>query len=189
MNTASALSFSLNDHTEIPTTHKESWIKYPKYRWVYETTKLLDMQHIMWGPYQDTNTPLALDSFNYGFFLKPSTNMQTPLSGKIFVEKLSGNILTSFVGVFKGEIKWLSHKDQNNTILPNINGDIELRISALISLHFQKFSGLINIQTYGKDIIAVNLYANKEDYKLLNQEDPELFKHIVRIYNNRPWGK
>ena len=194
MSTLNDIKEVLIEHVEIPTSHLGTWEKYPKHRWVYETSKLLDMQNIVWSPYNINPALASLDSFNYGKEVKVGDSLQALTTedfvpGKVFVQDLTGERLTSLVAIFKGEIKWIGHKDDSNVVLESINGDIELRISALISLHFQKFSGVITIDTLGKDIISVNLYGNKGDYNMFVAKSPDLTKHIVRIYNNRPWGK
>lgn len=180
----------LAEHSEIPTDHKSSWDKYPKFRWVYETTRLLDMQGIEWSPYRSESYVNGLNMFNYGLPLG-LLDWANSVNGSVvaWVPKLKPEVLMTTVAIFKGEAKYFKHVDVGDVILDNLNGDIELRINAMLSLHFQKFTGVIDVQTFGKDIVAVNLYVSEAQYRLLNDADPELFKHIVRIYNNRPWGK
>jgi hypothetical protein len=115
------------------------------------------------------------------------------LPGKIFVKPMYGDALTTVVAVLKGEIKWAAHHidDESSSptkkvVLPDLRGDVELRISALTTLHFRKFAGVITVDSIGHDIIGVKLRMTPE---VVSQYPEDWLKRVVRIYSRRPWGK
>lgn len=205
----------VSEHPEIIISHEESWEKYPKHRWIYETTRLLDVQNVPWSVYNNNyinTTPtfpnnggkaITVAMFNMGEpcnleAWSPMYNNCPFYQNRIYVNQFEGEECTTAVAIFKGEIKWTKQYKwasgarggiEKAELQPEISGDIQLRISALVNLHFKKFSGAITVQSYGKDIYGVRLYLSLGEYQLFSQDDPELSKHIIRIYNNRPWGK
>lgn len=164
----------LNKH--VITSYHASWIKYNKYRWVYDNKSLLDMQKVSWDPYPGDDT-MAIDMFNYG-------GINDEPCSKVYAHGISGDKLRTYVGIYKGNIKWMRHNTDND----NINGDIHLRISALLISDFSKFSGIIAIDSIGNYMTSINLYVTEEEYQSISVYIPGIVKHANRVYCNRAWG-
>lgn len=160
-----------NDNTEIsiPKDDFECWERYPKYHWVYDLSRLMDAQNIMWSPYEDPDLTYKVANIN----LKP-VNAIPYNPGYIYIEKPTGDYLVTDVYIVKGEIKFMQHIGMDTLI-----GQLELRLNAFVTLHFQKFTGAISVETYGNNIYGVRLRPSLELDLITN---PELVKLIKRIY-------
>jgi hypothetical protein len=53
-------------------------------------------------------------------------------------------------------------------------------------MHFQKFAGVISVDTIGPTIVAVRLRMSTD---VVDQYPEDWIKRVLRIYNRRPWGK
>jgi hypothetical protein len=152
-----------------------------KYNWVYSTSRLLDFQNIKWAPFAHGNLTYRLQEF--------TVESGDSRSGAIYTSELHGDALTTDVAVMKGDIKWAAHhhiEDGKKVILDDLRGDIELRISAMATMHFQKFAGVISVDTIGPTIVAVRLRMSTD---VVDQYPEDWIKRVLRIYNRRPWGK
>lgn len=170
---------SVEANVDVPLDDTTAYQLYPKYNWVYSTSRLLDMQNIPWSPFTRKGFEFELREFNF-----------VGDSGKIYTQELSGDRLTTDVAVMKGDIKWAAHHlvdDKGNKVLINgLRGDVELVISALTTLHFKKFAGIISVDTIGTKIVAVRLRMTTD---MIEQYPEDWLKRVMRIYNRRPWGK
>lgn len=186
----------INEHDEVPCSFSDSLNKNSKNKWVCETTKILDMQSIPWSPVSKEPLMNAIDAFNYGNGVVHDPILlqdNVVLPGKVFVNAgiYQGENIFTDVAVFKGDIKWKQHykyikSKKNYELISDEYGDVLLMINALLCLHFSKYSGIINIQTIGKNIIGINLFVNDD---IIDQYPENWANRIVRIYNNRHWGK
>lgn len=160
---------------DVPVDDIECWERYPKYRWVYELSRLLDSQNIKWSPYEIESLPdrelnIKLES--------EKTNIRQP--GFIYLRKSSGQHMFTELYVTKGEIKLLRHIDPKTyEELPTVIGEVELRINAFMTLYFQKFSGIMTIETYGNEIFRITLRPLRDTSLETNQD---IIKLIKRIY-------
>lgn len=182
------------DTTKIPVNDLDAWNMYPKFRWVYETSRLMDIQNINWAPFQQENYETTLPAYNIN---KITDIKQVPFiaagmqhTGAIFIERLAGEHLITDVVVQKGCVKWLKHhrfNDKNERVVIDvINGNLELKINAMITLHFQKYIGVLSIETIGQNIIAIRLRMTSE---IIDQYPEDWLKKVQRVYNRRPWCK
>lgn len=157
---------------DIPATDYECWNRYPKQRWVYEKTRLFDSQNIQWSmlPMADLNTPIQNISIS---------NAVNP--GTIYIKRPEGLHLFTEVYIAKGEIRLMRHiMPETGEIMSSLNGEIELRTNAFITLYFSKFTGVISIETYNSDIFAVKLKSHSDLSQTNNQEITKLIKKIYR---------
>jgi hypothetical protein len=109
--------------------------------------------------------------------------------GAIYIREPAGDRLTTDLAIMKGSIKWAKHHmivDGEKTILDELRGDIELRISAMATMHFRKFAGVISVDTIGPVIVGVRLCMTAD---VVDQYEDDWLKRVLRIYNRRPWGK
>lgn len=166
-------------NVDIPLDDTTAYQLYPKYNWVYSTSRLLDMQNIAWSPFPRKGFDFELKEFHF-----------VGDSGKIYTEQMNGDRLTTDVAVMKGDIKWAAHHaldaQGNKTLLNELRGDVELVISALTTLYFKKFAGIISVDTIGTKIVAVRLRMTAD---MVDKYPEDWLKRVMRIYNRRPWGK
>ena len=168
-------------NVDIPLNDEVAYQLYPKYNWVYSTSRLLDFQGLKWAPFKLGDLTYHLQEF--------TVEKGDSRSGAIFTNELHGDALTTDVVIMKGDIKWAKHHTYefgNKTVLDDLRGDIELRISAMATMHFQKFAGVISVDTVGPTIIAVRLCMTAD---VVDQYPEDWIKRVLRIYNRRPWGK
>jgi len=162
-------------NVDIPLDDMTAYQLYPKYNWVYSTSRLLDMQNIAWSPFARKGMDFELNEFHF-----------VGDSGKIYTEQMFGDHLTTDVAVMKGDIKWAAHHSADKTLLSDLRGDVELVISALTTLYFKKFAGIISVDTIGTKIVAVRLRMSTD---MVEKYPEDWLKRVMRIYNRRPWGK
>lgn len=160
---------------DIPRDDIDCWERYPKHRWVYDLSRLLDAQHIEWSPYEVPMYPLRTSNMNL------ETNQPiVRQSGFIYTKTPEGEHLTTELFIAKGEIKLIRHIDRDTgKELANLVGEVELRLSAFVTLHFAKFTGVITCETYGHDIRKIQLRAYSD---LSLTTDSEIIKLTKRIY-------
>lgn len=133
---------------DIPKDDIDCWEKYPKHRWVYDLSRLLDAQNIKWSPFAtDTLHDRAVNMF------LETKNQIAYVPAWIYINNPIGIQILSEVYITKGEIKYMRHLDKlSKQDMLDLVGTTELRISAFVSMHFQKFTGIISIETIGSDI-------------------------------------
>jgi hypothetical protein len=160
---------------DIPKDDVDCWERYPKHRWVYDLSRLLDAQHISWSPYEVSMYPYRE--------LNMRLESELPIirqPGFIYTKTPEGDHLTSEVYIAKGEIKLIRHLDsKTGKELPNLVGEVELRLNAFVTLHFAKFTGVITCETHGHDIYRIQLRAYSD---LSLTTDSEIIKLTKRIY-------
>ena len=164
---------------DIPLNDEVAYKLYPKYNWVYSTSRLLDFQNVEWTP------------FGGGLFTQQHGEFPiTGGGGIIYTRPMVGDKLTTDVAVMKGDIKWAKHHSISDNgdkeVLDDLRGDVELRISALTTMHFRKFAGVISVDTIGPIIVGVRLCMTAD---IVDQYPEDWLKRVLRIYNRRPWGK
>jgi hypothetical protein len=161
---------------DIPIDDIECWDKYPKHRWVYDMSRLLDAQNIKWSPFKTD----ALGDQVVNMYLH-SEKAVVYMPAWIYINNPVGKQILSEVYIVKGEIRHIRYVDNTSKqiILDNV-GDIELRISAFVSMHFQKFTGVITTETVGTDIYAIRLRPIPELALVANTEVSKLIKRIYK---------
>ena len=168
---------TIETNVDIPLDDVTAYQMYPKYNWVYSTSRLFDMQHVEWAPFRVGDLTQRHDEF--------PLNKDGRDPGSIYTRALEGEHLTTDVAVLKGDIKWAAHH-KDDKVLDELRGNIELVISALTTLHFKKFAGIISVDTIGTKIVAVRLRMSTE---MVEKYPEDWLKRVLRIYNRRPWGK
>ena len=156
----------------IPKDDVECWERYSKHRWVYDLSRLLDAQNVKWSPYETDELKCKEININ----LNSSKNIE---SGYIYMDRPQGSHIYTEVYITKGEIKLSRYLDKwTHTEVQNIIGDIDLRINAFVSMHFQKFSGIITIESIGNIIVSIHLRPLSE----LTSANTDIARLIKRIY-------
>jgi hypothetical protein len=168
----------LND-LDIPKDDIDAWECYPKHRWVYELSRLLDAQNIKWSPFENENLP---DKELNIELISSKTLIRQP--GYIYTKKRETTQIITEVFINKGEIKLIRHIDKkSNKEISSLIGEVELRINAFVTLYFQKFTGIITTETYGSDIFRIRLRPFVDLNKETNQEVIKLVKKIYKKQN------
>lgn len=158
---------------DIPANDVECWERYPKHRWVYESTRLLDSQNIAWSLFCTKEQSYAVKCIDID-------SVESYKTGEIYIKPQTGPHMLTEVFIVKGEIKHIRHIDPiTKEVQPDLVGEIELRFNAFVTLHFQKFTGIITCETYSNEIHRVQLKPQSE----LGQEtNTDIIKLIKRIY-------
>lgn len=157
---------------KIPKNDYEAWEHYPRYNWMYVTTRLLDAQRIKWSPFR---TELYSESVPVFTLHSEVTHL---LDGEVFIEPDHGRHVFSEALIRKGELKWLAHFD-NGKFEEDINGEVELRVSAFVTLYFKKFNGIVAFETIGNHILAVKLHPTTN---MLEHYPEHIVTQIRKIY-------
>jgi len=176
---------------DIPLNDEVAYKLYPKYNWVYSTSRLLDFQNIEWAPFEMGDLTYRLREFPFSGVATGNQplNKYGHEAGSIYIKEPAGDNLTTDIAIMKGSIKWAKHHnvvDGEKVVLDELRGDIELRISALATMHFRKFAGVISVDTIGNAIVGVRLCMTAD---IVDQYEEDWLKRVLRIYNRRPWGK
>jgi hypothetical protein len=159
----------------IPRDDIEGWDRYPKHRWVYDLSRLLDAQNITWSPFKTDSLQHRVVNMEFNTFKKVLFE-----PAYIYINNPSGLLITSEVYISKGEIKLIRYfSGRSQTELQEYTGNIELRINAFVSMHFQKFTGVIAVESAGNLITAIRLHPHCE---LSIDTNPEVVKLVKRIY-------
>jgi hypothetical protein len=159
----------------IPSDDIECWDRYPKHRWVYELSRVLDAQNIKWSPFK--TDVLNHKVVNMCF---TTNNKASYEPGFIYIEEPQGTEIVSEVYIVKDEIKLIKHfNKETQEEIQEYSGNIELRINAFVSMHFQKFTGIISVDSIGNNIVAIRLRPYCGIYQAT---DTEITKLIKRIY-------
>jgi hypothetical protein len=158
---------------DIPTNDLECWERYPKHRWVYDLSRLLDTQGIKW-------TPFKSDSLSKVNGMNLTTTDAVEYSpAAIYMQRPVGKSVISEVYIIKGEIRYTRYFDRDTmTQLIDDIGNVDIRINAFVAIHFHKFTGVITISTTGANIYEIQLRPLRDT----SITDPEITKLIKRIY-------
>lgn len=159
---------------DIPKDDIECWDRYPKHRWVYDLSRLLDAQHIKWSPYKVADmTPMNNIEIQ-------SIEPVEVKSGVIYINKNDGNHMFTEVYIAKGEIRHMRHfSPKTGEELTSLIGEIDLRLNAFVTLYFSKFTGVITAETYGNEIYRIQLRPKSH---LGQNNNIEIAKLIKKLY-------
>ena len=159
---------------DIPHDDIQAWDRYPKFHWVYDVSRLLDAQNIKWSPFRTETLDTSVVNMNLESILQAQPMI-------IFIKNPEGHKLVTEVYITKGEIKLLRHLDKNTgKELDGIVGEVELRINAFVTLHLQKFTGVITVFSVGPDMYQMRLRPFSELAIDANTEAVKLTKRIYK---------
>jgi hypothetical protein len=161
---------------DIPKDDIECWERYPKHRWVYELSRLLDAQSIKWSPYEVDSLPNR--ELNIDMVSRKALVRQP---GYIYMKKSEGQHMLTEMYITKGEIKLMRHIDPiTKKELPSLIGEVELRLNAFVTLYFQKFTGVVGVETNANEIFRIQLRPYVDINVETNQEVVKLAKRIYK---------
>lgn len=125
-------------------TDKQAFDAFPKYNWVYQTPRVLDAQQIKWSLFQD-------ETFIHPL---PALNIEGS-KDEIFIETPIEEYTCTDVLISKGDLKWTSTE---------IEGNVKLKLYAILSAHFTKFSGLIHLRHTHDMILTMSLSVTQDQF-------------------------
>lgn len=161
---------------DIPKDDIECWERYPKHRWVYDLSRLLDAQNIEWSPYEVESMPDREINIK---LISDKPNTRQP--GFIYLKKPEGRHITTEVYIAKGEIKLMRHIDPTSRLeMETLFGELELRLNSFVTRYFQKFTGVITVETLGNVMARIRLSGESDINRETNQEVVKLIKRIYK---------
>lgn len=161
---------------DIPRDDIECWERYPKHHWVYDLSRVLDAQNIGWSPYESASYPHR--ELNMCLTTADAI-VQQP--GFIYIKPPTEDKLITEVYIVKGEVKLMRHlSPKTGEELVGLIGEIELRLSAFVTLYFAKFTGVISCETIGHDIFRIQLRPHSDLSLTTNTEIVKLTKRIYK---------
>jgi len=159
----------------IPGDDLECWERYPKHRWVYDLSRLLDAQNIKWSPFKTDSLPDEEANISLKSNVPVISN-----TGYIYIQKPNSNFIITELYIVKGEIKLIRYIDPvTRANLSTLHGDIELRLSAFVSLYFQKFTGVLTTKMISDEIYGAFL---RPYLGIINENNQDILKLVRRIY-------
>jgi len=162
---------------DIPVDDVDCWGRYPKHRWVYDFSRLLDSQGILWSPFPEPNFDYTRANIE---LVRQDGSVIS--NGNVWTRKPEGSEILSEVYLVKGEIKKIKQIDVINArALDTTIGEIELKINAFVNIYFGKFTGVISITTIGNSIFQARLRSLPQS----GISSADISKLISRIYKKQ----
>lgn len=141
------------DDLDIPKDDVECWERYPKHRWVYNLSQILDVQHVKWSPYPTRDLQYKIANMDLY-----STDWLEMNPGSIYVQDIIDTDMWTELYLIKGDIKHTRHVDpQTGKDLQLNSGDIELRINAITKICFRDFTGVLKMSSCGNTFYRISL--------------------------------
>jgi len=161
---------------DIPKDDIECWERYPKHHWVYDLSRLLDVQNVSWSPYEVDSMPDREINIR---LISDKSNTRQP--GFIYLKKPEGRHIITEVYITKGEIKLMRHIDPTSHLeMETLFGELELRLNSFVTRYFQKFTGVISVETLGNVMARIRLCGESDINRETNQEVVKLIKRIYK---------
>jgi len=161
---------------EIPTDDGDSWRLFPRHRWVYDKLKIAESQGFTCGPH-------GIEPPSFPVFSKPVFNMrgmgtgsrvmrtqreyrahQRP--GHIWMPLLEGEHVSTDIAVVDGKPRWWRHATGMSIgdgmfdywiVHAAARPEIETPCGAWLARHLKGYSGMVNFETIGAQIIEAHL--------------------------------
>jgi len=187
----------------ISTEDADSWVWYPRWRWVYDKVAVALSQGLEAAPH-------GVEPKRFPVFSKPITNLKGMgvgsrvlrtaadylthyAPGHMWMTLLEGRHVSSDVAVVDGRPRWWRHA----TGKPGSRGTfdfwtvhaapeeaIEARCGAWIMQHLPDYTGILNLETIGGAIIEAHLR--------FSDQWPDLYgagwvEALVALYRDRAW--
>ena len=160
----------------IPTDDPDSWLWYPRHRWIYDKLRIAQSQGL-------ASAPHGVAPQSYPVFSKPIVNLKgmgigsrtiadademerayTP--GHMWMELLSGAHVSTDCAVEAGAITWMRHATGHAwndgmfkywTIHAERDGPVDAYLRQWVQHHLRDYTGMMNFETIGGRIIEVHL--------------------------------
>lgn len=160
----------------IPTDDPDCWNWYPEHRWIYDKLRIAESQGLPCGPH-------GVSPLSFPVFSKPMINLKgmgigsRPMSsaaeldhhyapGHMWMPLLNGAHVSTDCAVEDGCVKWLRHATgttwtegmfQYWTIRAESDPALDAYLSGWVSRHMRGYTGMMNFETIGSNIIEAHL--------------------------------
>ncbi len=160
----------------VPTDDSESWLLFPKHRWIFNKLLICETQGIEAGPH-------GVEPAAYPVFSKPIYNMRgmgigshlvrnatemhaTQAPGHMWMRLLEGEHLSTDVAVVRGAARWWRHArgvpDHDGMfdywiVYADPRPALEDFLGGWLRAHLADYTGMVNIETIGGRIIECHL--------------------------------
>jgi hypothetical protein len=187
----------------ISTEDADSWVWYPKYRWIYDKVSVALSQGLEAAPH-------GVEPKRYPVFSKPITNLKGMgvgsralrsaadyvthyAPGHMWMTLLEGRHVSSDVAVLDGRPVWWRHTTGEPgaagtfdywTVHAQHDSAIEQHCGAWIEKHFGGYTGMLNLETIGGRIIEAHLRFADQWPDLYGKGWVEA---LVRLYEHQRW--
>jgi len=193
----------------IPTTDIAAWTHFEKYRWVYDKMRLAESQHMECGPLGiiPKKFPVFLKPI-YNLYggsisaykiddIKMYDKHQNFHPGRFWVEFFEGDHLQHDLAIYNGEIVW------SNTFLglkfflgdkytgafdywerQYMTEEMSSVLQDWVTKHMPDYSGVINCETIGCNIIEVHLRFGN----VLDLQDVNIMDSFIKLYTGKKWA-
>jgi hypothetical protein len=192
------------DDVLIPTEDGDSWLWFPRHRWVYDKLRVAESQGFQCGPH-------GLEPPSFPVFSKPVFNMRgmgigsrvirtlreykaNQRPGHIWMPMLTGEHVSTDVAVVSGKAVWQRHVIGTPleggmfdywTVLAEHRPEIEDYLSDWISVNLADYTGMMNFETIGGKIIEVHLRFADQWPDLYGGKD--WVGSVVSLYEKGEW--
>ena len=192
------------EHVSIPTDDPDCWLLYPAHRWIYDKLRVAESQGLAAGPH-------GVPPPAYPVFSKPMINLrgmgtgsrviaspaemaQFTAPGHMWMPLLAGPHVSTDCAVEDGRIVWSRHATgipwhdgmfRYWTVHAAANPALEERLAAWTLRHMPGYSGMMNFETIGGDIIEAHLRFADQWCDLYGEGWVEA---LVRLYAEGRWS-
>lgn len=191
--------FTNND--DIPYNDAMAYTMFPQHNWVYNKLLLYQKLNIPSGPFGTTPTifpivikpVISIKGFSRGFYKIHNLQQYTDLGyviGSFWSPFFSGTHLIQDFILHNGNIKLygtLKAIDGNKGTFKEfqlVKKNIPKQTSDFIKKYFHSYTGLLNVETIGDNIIEIHLRLNGDNYVF----DKHIHKYIVQLFYNNTWN-
>jgi hypothetical protein len=160
----------------VPTDDPESWRLYPTHRWIFNKLAICATQGIDSGPH-------GVPPGRYPVFSKPIYNLkgmgigsrvlrsaeqyeQALTPGHLWMALLEGEQLSTDAAVIDGSVSWWRHTHAVGTgegtfdywqVAAGSRPALEDKLAGWLDRHLRGYTGMVNLETIGGDIIECHL--------------------------------
>jgi hypothetical protein len=187
----------------IPTDDPDAWLLYPEHRWVYNKMMIAETQGLEHGPF-------GVPPTHYPVFAKPIVNLKgmavgsqvlrsvedwgrQPRPGHMWMPLFEGEHVSTDVAVVDAEPCWWRHTIGKAlpggifdywTVLAEPRPDLERTLAAWLRRHLRGYTGMVNVETIGGNIIEAHLRFSDQWPDLYG---PGWVEAMVALYVHGRW--
>lgn len=189
----------------IPVSDVEAYQYYPQFNWIYNKIKICETQNIICAP-----TPINSES--YPIFVKPIINLWGMAAGahvvsshvemedlfqpgEFWMPYFDGTQYSTDCAIVNGKLNWVCHAKANPftnlsgtfdywEIIPNDILDVCILIIDWVKDNLSDYTGMLNIETIGNNIIEVHLRLSPQFIDLYPKD---FLEAVVKLYDQKVW--
>ncbi len=192
------------DDVLIPTDDPDCWLLYPQHRWIYDKLRVAQSQDLSCGPH-------GVSPRSFPVFSKPIINLKgmglgsrlvataaemehASQPGHMWMPLFEGPHVSSDCAILDGRIVWIRHATgiawtdgmfRYWTIHAAPMPELEASLKQWVGIHMQGYSGMMNFETIGGQIIEAHLRFADQWCDLYG---PTWVRSLVALYADRRWA-